>query len=107
MTSNNTPPSADEDDSDCDSEEEDDAVQLDVDDAGNPLLPPYRNMSLNKGKNTFRQYGHLTYHEYTSHRHSRGLLFTITYIYREIHGQQVGKGSLVGHAEQPRLFYSA
>ena len=72
MTSNNTPPSADEDDSDRDSEEEDDAVQLDVDDAGNPLLPPYGNMSLTKGKNTFRQYGHLTYHEYTSHRRSEG-----------------------------------
>ena len=53
MTANNTPPSADEDDSDHDSKEEDDAVQLDVDNAGNPLLLPYRNMSLNKGKNTF------------------------------------------------------
>ena len=53
MTSNNTPPSADEDDLDCDSEEEDNAVQLDVDNTGNPLLLPYGNMSLNKGKNTF------------------------------------------------------
>ena len=70
MTSNNTPPSADEDDLDGVSKEEDDAVQLEADDTGNPLLPLYGNMSLNKGKNTFQQYAHLTYHEYTSHRHS-------------------------------------
>jgi hypothetical protein len=62
MTSNNTPPSAIEEDLDQDSEEEDDA--------GNPLLPPYGNMSLGKGKNMFRQYASLTYCEYTSHRHS-------------------------------------
>jgi hypothetical protein len=49
MTSNNTPPSAKEEDSDQDSEEEDNAIQLDLDNTGNPLLPPYGNMSLEKG----------------------------------------------------------
>lgn len=70
MTSNNTPPSAEEEDSNWDSEEEDDAVQLDLDDGGNPLLPAYGNMSLQKGKNTYRQYATLTYHKYTSHGRS-------------------------------------
>jgi hypothetical protein len=53
MTSNNTPPSAEEEDLNRDSEEEDNAVQLDLDNGGNPLLPAYRNMSLGKGKNTY------------------------------------------------------
>jgi hypothetical protein len=70
VTSNNTPPSAEEEDPDRDSEEEDDAVQLDLDDGGNPLLPAYGNMSLRKGKNTYRQYATLTYRKYTSHRRS-------------------------------------
>jgi hypothetical protein len=70
MTSNNTPPSAEDEDPNRDSEEEDNAIQLDLDDGRNPLLPAYGNMLLGKGKNTYRQYATLTYCKYTSHRHS-------------------------------------
>jgi hypothetical protein len=53
---------AEKEDSDRDSEEEDDAVQLLLDDkSGYPILPPQSNMSLDKCKSAIRLYWTLTY----------------------------------------------
>jgi len=47
--------------SDYDSEEEDDVVQLSLDANGNPLLPPFSIMSLNKAHAVLRLYTTATY----------------------------------------------
>src|SRR5258705_101921 len=85
--------SAEEADSNRDSEEEDDAIQLFLDDNQYPLLPPLGNMPLEKAKSAIRQYWTVTYHECSVFS---GFLqnLTVKRISREIHCQQVGKGSL-------------
>lgn len=53
--------SATEVNSDYDSEEEDDAAQLTLDTNGNPLLPPFGIMTLNKAHAVLRLYTTATY----------------------------------------------